>query len=30
LIYGDGTLVFFQSLPTNPPPAQFYRCTLLP
>jgi len=30
LIYGDGTLVFYQSLPTNPPPAQFYRCTLLP
>jgi hypothetical protein len=30
LIYGDGTLVFYQSLPTNPPPAQFYRCTLVP
>jgi hypothetical protein len=30
LIYGDGTLVFYQSLPTNPPSAQFYRCTLVP
>jgi hypothetical protein len=30
LIYGDGTLVFYQSVPTNPPPAQFYRCTLVP
>jgi len=30
LIYGDGTLVFYQSLPTNPPPAQCYRCTLVP
>jgi hypothetical protein len=30
LIYGDGTLIFYQSLPTNPPYAQFYRCTLVP
>jgi hypothetical protein len=30
LIYGDGTLIFFQGLPTNPPCAQFYRCTLMP
>jgi hypothetical protein len=30
LIYGDGTLVFYQDLPTNAPPNQFYRCTLVP
>lgn len=30
LIYGDGTLIFYQSLSTNPPPAQFYRCTVTP
>jgi len=27
LIYGDGSLLFYQSVPTNTP-AQFYRCTL--
>jgi hypothetical protein len=30
LIYGDGSLIFYQSLPANPPPAQFYRCTPVP
>jgi len=30
LINGDGTLIFYQSLPTNPPPARFYRSTLVP
>jgi hypothetical protein len=30
LIYGDGTLVFYQSLPANLPPAESYRCTLVP
>lgn len=30
LIYGDGTLVFYQDLPTDAPPNQFYRCTLVP
>jgi len=30
LIYGDGTLIFYQSLPTNPPANQFYRCTVVP
>jgi hypothetical protein len=30
LIYGDGTLIFYQSLPTNPPATQFYRCTPVP
>ena len=31
LPYGDGTLIFYQSLPTNNPTgAQFYRCTLVP
>jgi hypothetical protein len=30
LIYGDGTLVFYQSLPTPLPSAQYYRCTLVP
>lgn len=30
LIYGDGTLIFTQPLPANPPPAQYYRCTPVP
>lgn len=30
LIYGDGSLIFYESLPANPPPAQFYRCTPVP
>jgi hypothetical protein len=30
LIYGNGTLIFYQSLPAAPPSAQFYRCTLVP
>ncbi len=30
LIYGDGALIFYQSLPASPPPAQFYHCTLVP
>lgn len=30
LIYGDGTLIFYQSLPTNPPANQFYRCSVVP
>jgi hypothetical protein len=31
LIYGDGSLIFYQSVPTNHPPrTQFYRCTLVP
>jgi hypothetical protein len=30
LIYGDGTLIFYQSLPPMPPTNQFYRCTLVP
>jgi len=30
LIYGDGTLIFYQSLPVHPPPNQFYRCTVVP
>jgi hypothetical protein len=30
LIYGNGTLIFYESLPSTPPPAQFYRCTLVP
>jgi hypothetical protein len=30
LSYGDGTLIFYQELPTNPPDAQYYRCTLVP
>jgi hypothetical protein len=28
LIYGDGTLIFYQNLPGNPPANQYYRCTL--
>ena len=30
LIYGSGTLTFLTSLGANPPPAQFYRVTLVP
>jgi hypothetical protein len=30
LINGDGTLIFYQSLPPTPPSAEFYRCTLVP
>ncbi|HUD47041.1 MAG TPA: hypothetical protein VMR33_09430 [Candidatus Baltobacteraceae bacterium] len=30
LIYGDGTLIFYESLPAPPPPGQTYRCTLVP
>jgi hypothetical protein len=30
LIYGDGTLVFYEPLPTNPPPSAYYRCTVVP
>jgi hypothetical protein len=30
LIYGSGTLTFFTGLGINPPPAQFYRATLVP
>ena len=30
LNYGDGTLDFYQGLPTNAPPDQFYRCTPVP
>ena len=30
LIYGSGTLTFLTSLGANPPPAQFYRATLVP
>ena len=30
LVYGDGTLIYYQSLPANPPATQFYRCTLVP
>jgi hypothetical protein len=29
-IYGSGTLTFLTSLGANPPPAQFYRATLVP
>lgn len=29
LYYGDGTLIFYSTAPTNAP-KQFYRCTLLP
>jgi hypothetical protein len=28
LIYGDGTLIFYQNLPVNSPSQQYYRCTL--
>ena len=28
LTYGDGTLIFYQSVATNAGPKQFYRCTL--
>jgi hypothetical protein len=30
LIYGDGSLIFYESLPANPSPHQFYRCTVVP
>jgi hypothetical protein len=30
LIYGDGTLIFYQSLDTAPSAAQYYRCTPVP
>jgi hypothetical protein len=30
LIYGDGTLDLYESLPANPPATQFYRCTPVP
>lgn len=30
LTYGNGTLVFYQALPTDPPTNQFYRCSLVP
>jgi hypothetical protein len=30
LIYGDGTLIFYQILPVPTPSAQYYRCTLAP
>jgi hypothetical protein len=30
LIYGDGTLIFYQSVSANPPTDQYYRCTLVP
>jgi hypothetical protein len=30
LIYGSGTLLFYESLPPKPPSAQYYRCTLVP
>ncbi|MGA2747986.1 MAG: hypothetical protein ABSG59_04345 [Verrucomicrobiota bacterium] len=30
LIYGDGTLVFYEPLPDPAPTNQFYRCTLVP
>jgi hypothetical protein len=30
LIYGSGTLLFITSAPTNEPPAQFFRATLVP
>lgn len=29
LIYGDGTLIFYQNLPVNLPVSQFYRCTVV-
>jgi hypothetical protein len=30
LIYGSGTLLFITSAPTNEPPAEFFRATLVP
>ena len=30
LIYGSGTLLFFTPAPTNEPPAQFFRTTVVP
>lgn len=30
LIYGSGTLLFFTPAPTNEPPAQYFRATLVP
>jgi hypothetical protein len=30
IIYGDGTLIFYEPLPATPPGAQYYRCTLVP
>jgi hypothetical protein len=30
LIYGNGTLIFYEALPSPTPVAQFYRCTLVP
>lgn len=29
MIYDDGTLIFYDSLPANTPPSQYYRCTLV-
>jgi len=28
IIYGDGTLIFYDSLPVDPARTQYYRCTL--
>jgi hypothetical protein len=30
LIFGDGTLIFYEALSPSPPQSQFYRCTLVP
>jgi hypothetical protein len=30
LMYGNGTLIFYQSLPPSSPGAQYYRCTVVP
>jgi hypothetical protein len=30
LYYGDGTLIFYEPLPTNAPPSQYFRCTVVP
>jgi hypothetical protein len=30
LIYGSGTLIFYESLPATTPADQYYRCTLVP
>jgi hypothetical protein len=30
LYYGNGTLIFYESIPDSPPGAQAYRCTLAP